>query len=261
MNKMKIKILAATIMSLVFLNTFAADNSIYIDQAGDNAVISITQDGAGNIVRGLPGVGTSSTTPAIIYGDNNQVTVSQVGSGNTLRLGIDTTTGGVGNPVINYSITGSNASATISSMKTGATNDSPQISVVQDGNFSSATVIQSGAGTNNSVNVTTAGVTYNAVTVNQTSDTTALATVDISGGGSNTVGITQTAGSNTASVTIAGASNTVTATQTGDHALSASFTGSGNTATFSQTGLPVSNIANVVSSGSGNTFTVTQTAR
>ena len=52
-------ILALTVMSL---SGYAADNSIYIDQAGDNSTITITQDGAGNTVRGLPGVGTSSQT-------------------------------------------------------------------------------------------------------------------------------------------------------------------------------------------------------
>ena len=69
----------------------AADNSIYIDQSGNNATVSVTQDGAGNVVRGIQGVGSSNTTPAKIYGDGNQVSVSQIGSGNTLSLGIVTT--------------------------------------------------------------------------------------------------------------------------------------------------------------------------
>ena len=53
-------------LSMTFV--MAADNSIYIDQAGDNSTISVTQDGAGNTVRGIQGVGTGNTTPAIIRG-------------------------------------------------------------------------------------------------------------------------------------------------------------------------------------------------
>ena len=66
----------------------AADNSIYIDQTGDNATIAVTQDGTTNVVRGIQGVGSSNTTPAKIYGDGNDVSVSQVGNGNTLNLGV-----------------------------------------------------------------------------------------------------------------------------------------------------------------------------
>ena len=69
------------LLAVLSIATQAADNSIYIDQAGDNAVISVTQDGAGNVVRGIQGVGTGNTTPARIQGDGNQVTVSQIGSG------------------------------------------------------------------------------------------------------------------------------------------------------------------------------------
>ena len=69
----------------------AADNSIYIDQSGSNASVSVTQDGAGNVVRGIQGVGSSNTTPAKIYGDGTLVAVSQIGSGNTLSLGVVST--------------------------------------------------------------------------------------------------------------------------------------------------------------------------
>ena len=88
----------AVVMSL---NVYSADNSIYIDQSGSGATISITQDGYGNVVRGIQGSGSDNTTPATIYGDNNQVTVNQVGNGNTLSMGIRTTTGsGQGNPTV-----------------------------------------------------------------------------------------------------------------------------------------------------------------
>ena len=79
-------------LAIISMFSYAADNSIYIDQAGDNAVISVTQDGAGNVVRGIQGTGTSNATPARIQGDGNQVTVTQIGSGNTLSMGVNTTT-------------------------------------------------------------------------------------------------------------------------------------------------------------------------
>ena len=65
--------------------SWAVDNSIYIDQAGDNANIAITQDGAGNRVKGIvlnaPG---QTNDPAKIYGDGIQVNISQIGAGNVL---------------------------------------------------------------------------------------------------------------------------------------------------------------------------------
>ena len=51
MKKHLFKITMA-LLAVLSIATQAADNSIYIDQAGDNAVISVTQDGAGNVVRG-----------------------------------------------------------------------------------------------------------------------------------------------------------------------------------------------------------------
>ena len=83
--------LTAILLSVAMLVTgvvLAADNSIYIDQTGDNATIAVTQDGTTNVVRGIQGVGSSNTSPAKIYGDGNDVSVSQVGNGNTLNLGV-----------------------------------------------------------------------------------------------------------------------------------------------------------------------------
>ena len=38
----------------------AADNSIFIDQAGDNATITMLQDGASNRIRAIQGTGTGN---------------------------------------------------------------------------------------------------------------------------------------------------------------------------------------------------------
>ena len=63
---MKSKLTNFVMSLLVAFNVVAADNSIYIDQSGNNATVNITQDGAGNVVQGIQGTGTSNTTPATI---------------------------------------------------------------------------------------------------------------------------------------------------------------------------------------------------
>ena len=143
--KNKLFKIAIAIITALGLNAQAADNSIYIDQAGDNATVSVTQDGAGNSVRGLAGVGTNSQTPAKIYGDGNQVSVSQIGSGNTLRLGINTTTA-TGASTVNYSVSNSmNSQADIKVGTTGTTSTANTVNVTQSGNSSVAAVTSLGA--------------------------------------------------------------------------------------------------------------------
>ena len=95
-----------TILAAFTTNIQAADNTIYIDQAGDNATITILQDGAGNRVRGIQGVGTGNTTPAKLNGDAITVDIQQVGSGNILNMGVVTTTANGSSPTnIVYNLT------------------------------------------------------------------------------------------------------------------------------------------------------------
>ena len=136
------KLLTSVLMVLSF-GVFAADNSIYIDQAGDGSTITITQDGAGNTVRGLPGIGTSNTTPAKIYGDGTLVSVSQVGTGSTLNLALVSTiaSGAGGGTSVTYSVTGNNATATINSNGDGlGVSASNTIGINQSGNNATANV-------------------------------------------------------------------------------------------------------------------------
>lgn len=132
---------------------WAVDNSIYIDQSGDNANIAITQDGAGNTVKGIvnnaPGV--RGVDAATITGDNTQLQINQVGSGNTLSLqSAGSTESGKRNTTINYSVTGDNAQALIKN--NGASN---LIDITQSGNNS---VLQSRViGDRNEFTATTSG--------------------------------------------------------------------------------------------------------
>jgi hypothetical protein len=121
-------------------SAFAADNSIYIDQSGDNSTIDITQTGAGNVIRGIQGVGTGNTTPAKIYGNNTAIDIQQVGSTNTLNLGVNTSTatGRAYGIDLTYYVTGNSGTATINSNNSGTgTSGSNFIDVRQTGNSAS----------------------------------------------------------------------------------------------------------------------------
>ena len=113
-----LKIMVAMIFST---STLAADNSIYIDQSGDNSTIDITQTGAGNVIRGIQGVGTGNTTPAKIYGNNATIDIQQIGSTNTLNLGVNTSTatGRAYGIDLTYYVTGNSGVATINSNNAG----------------------------------------------------------------------------------------------------------------------------------------------
>ena len=253
------KLTAILTLAAMSMSGYAADNSIYVDQAGDNSTIAITQDGAGNTVRGLPGVGTSSITPAKIWGNNNTVVVDQIGSSNMLRFGIDTTTGGTGTANIRYSVTGNNADATIKSMNPGLANNSPIIDVQQLGNFSVLNIDQTGTGPNNSITAVQSGGNNNSLSVNQSSDTTSTVSVNQTGGGGNTTAINQSQGKNDVSLITLGATNTTTINQTGDNQAVINITGSGNNTALTQSNLSGgNNIFNYAGVGSGNNVTVIQ---
>ena len=296
--------LTAILLSAAMLVTgvsFAADNSIYIDQSGSNSAISITQDGYGNVVKGID---SGNTTPATIYGINNAVTVNQVGISNTLSLGIQTTTGGtttlpdgstVSVPTINYSVTGNNATAVINSNNSGSgSSKGTYIDIEQTGNYANANInvlgnnnalkaVTSG-GDNNSVVATVKGnnnidnivLTGDSNSVNLSQGTALLGSNNNSvgikaNGASNTFGITQTGGTNGNSVsiggygtdTLSGSSNSVTVSQSGanDNSLVLGLTGSSNTVGVTQTATAGNNVANLKVNGSSSNITISQTNR
>lgn len=255
------------------IGVWSADNSIYIDQAGDNSTVSITQDGADNVLRGIQGVGTSNTTPARLYGTGNQITVDQIGSGNTLSLGVQTTTGGTTNipggttataPTVIYSVTGNNATAVINSNNDGSAlvNNSNYIKVNQTGNTANTNI--NVVGSNNALVATTAGGSNNSMVSTIVGDTNSQF-VSMTGGGGNSATLKQgnatdstTNTLGTINLTSVGASNTFAVTQTGGstngHSTSIDLTGSSNTLSVTQNGTAGDNIANlkIGASGSGS---------
>ena len=257
--------LSAILLSAVMLVTglaLASDNSIYIDQAGDNATIAITQDGTTNVVRGIQGTGSGDTTPAKIYGDGNEVSVTQTGANSVLNLGINrgTGTGTTGNSVT-YDVTGNNATATLNlnNADTG-TAASNTVGISQSGNY--ATSDLSVTGDSNTISVTTAGGANNAYTSTVAGDSNTQS-ISMTGGASNSATVSQSGDSNSAVITAVGASNTFGITQSdGAHTTSIGVAGSSNTFSVTQQGTAGANTFNYTStSGSGNTVTINQNAR
>lgn len=241
---------------------FAADNSIYIDQSGDNSTIDITQTGTGNVVRGIQGAGTSNTTPAKMYGDAASVDIRQIGADNTLNLGFNVTTAtGLGYGIdLTYYVTGNNGTATFNVNNAGTgTAASNLIDVRQTGN--SAGINLNMLGSKNNFTAVTSGGSSNTITATVNADETTN-TISMTGGASNSLTQNITSNKATNSITTVGASNTISLTQSGTagtdgHAFTLNLTGSSNSLTVSQSGT-VDNTLNILSSGSGNTWNVTQ---
>jgi hypothetical protein len=247
------------LLTALFTTSFAADNTIYIDQAGDNATITILQDGASNRVRGIQGIGTGNTTPAKITGDAITIDVQQIGSGNILNMGIVTTTANGSGPTnIAYVVTGNNATGTINLNNNGTgINESTTLNISQtgDGSVTNLNIL----GSNNSMTAVQSGGNTNkliaTIDANQTTSN-----ISQTGGGGNETTLNLTGDKGTINITTVGASNITAITQTGGgangHSTTMNYTGSSNTTAISQTGT-IDTTVNLKSTGSGNTFTVT----
>ena len=243
--------------------SFAADNSIYIDQTGDNATIAVTQDGTSNVVRGIQGVGSSNATPAKIIGDGNQVSVTQTGNSNTLSMGINRGAGTQGNNVT-YSVTGNSAAGIINMNNANASGSSAgdnTVGITQAGNNASANLNL--VGNSNAIGVITSGGANNAYTSTVAGDSNTQ-TISLTGGGGNGATVNQTDSGHTATITSVGATNSYTVNQSGGasgHTTALDFNGSSNTVNVTQQGTAADNIANIKSAGSSNSFTINQNAR
>jgi hypothetical protein len=255
----KNKIIAVLLMMISSSLAIGSDNSIYIDQAGDNAVITMLQEGAGNRIRGIQGVGTGNTTPAKITGDAVNISVEQVGSGNILNLGLVTTTANGSSPTnVVYKVTGSNAVGTINLNNAGTgVNSSTNLDIDQSGDGAIATV--NILGSNNSLTVDQAGGNNNKIvaTINANSTTSVI---NQTGGGGNETTLNLTGDKGTVNLTTVGTLNVTSITQSGGstsgHSATINLTGSSNSTTLLQQGT-LDTTVNIVGVGSGNTFNIT----
>jgi len=255
-----------TILMLAVMPTlgYAVDNSIYIDQTGSNAVINITQDGAGNTVKALT---SNRTDAAIINADGANIAITQVGSGNTASLGISASvTSGISTD-ITYS-TGTNgttnSTAIINVNAGGSQADASKtsINVLQTGNSSKFEADVKGTG--NSISATTAGPSDDVYSKMRGSSNTAnisfsgtggsnQAILDQSGTGSNAIGIDASSTGNLFGITQTGSLNTVTI---GGYSSGTSLSGDNNTVQVNQTG--TSNTANLGITGASNNVNINQ---
>lgn len=245
---------------------YAADNSIYIDQAGDNSTITMTQDGAGNRVKGilLNGTAGGTTDAAKLVGNAQTINVEQTGSGNVLSLGINSTQGGSVTGYsnigvnLNYQVTGGGNTGYININNNGqGTASGNVVSITQDGN---AIANLRMTGTSNQTTVNTAGGSNNKFDGTIAADDTVLS-VDQTGGGGNETTVNMTGNKGQVSITSIGASNITNIIQsaygtTGAQVL-LSLTGSGNTTNVTQSGL-FDQYASITATGDSNTFNVTQ---
>jgi hypothetical protein len=272
---------------------YAVDNSIYIDQAGSNATINITQDGGTNIVKGLTSTRTDS---AMINADGTNIDIKQVGSGNTVSLGITATQGtgsksvdltystqAVGSAaradgssaVININADGQTATSniTVGALQTG---NNSRLGVDITGNDSGLSVTTKGdddkvyakmRGDTNTANITFGGtVGGNYAKLDQGGTGSNQIGINASGA-DNTIGIIQSNGSDN-KVTIGGYT---TGAMTGDgNTIQVKQDGTANTANLGITGTGGNTIninqggtsqdANIKLSGAGNTINISQGA-
>jgi hypothetical protein len=262
-SKLSSKLLTVMLLSVSAIS-WATDNSIYIDQTGDNSTITMTQDGAGNRVKGILTNGTAgaNTDPAKLKGDNQTVTINQVGPNNLLTLGASTTTGTNGKGIdINYSVdTGGNIAFINSNNNNQGVSAGNLIDIIQLGGNAIATV--SMLGNTNSLTVRSSGGGGNSIDAIIDADNV-TAVVDQTLGGSNDTTLNLTGNKGTVNVTSTGAANITNVTQSGGGAngndVKIVLDGQGNQTTVSQTGVSdntvdykavgSNNIANIVQSG------------
>ena len=164
------------LLVLFCFSAYAADNTITVDQVGDNNTISITQDGAGhsatltlgktsaadntNINITQQGIGAKTATVEIPAGINNGVVMFQDGAGNH-TANIQNLIGSANNIGISQTGAGSH-SMTITGVA-GTTNNNNSVDVTQSG----------GAGADKTFNLWLNGATGAGVTVQQTNPTQA----------------------------------------------------------------------------------------
>lgn len=175
-------------------------NDIYLDQEGDNSVITINQDGSTNVIG-------TQLAPVFIGGGSNNVTIDQIGSNNTLAMVVN----GAATDVIS-TVTGSNNSQAINCGTTVSASCSGSLikqTVIGDNNTLTANL---GGGANHHSEIEITGDT-NTVTHTSTNTGTAFAKVTVVGD-TNVIGITQS-GTTAKTVTVnsTGIGNNITINQ------------------------------------------------
>jgi hypothetical protein len=174
----------------------ARANDVYIEQVGDGATITITQDGSSNRIG-------DNGTPSIIKGDANIVTIDQIGSSNELDIVI--------NGAAVTAVVTTNGSNNIQTINCGTANTA---------SCGSSYIKQQVTGDNNTVtqNLVAAATQHSEILITGDYNTVTHTT---SGSGAHSGIITVTGG-------VALSGNTISLTQGGTNAQQATITSTGN---------------------------------
>lgn len=265
------KVLTILMMSAMATLGHAADNSIYIDQSGDFANITINQDGAGNQVRGLQSSGGDDKTIAsVIRGNSVMVNIDQTGSSNKLDLGINGFVTGGKSVDLTYStinsgnITGSNNTAIFQLGTSTTTLSNSIVSVIQvnGGNYAEVRM----TGNDNQLNAIQSGGSASLTSLVNASGT--RQTITTAGGTGNEVSTTLNGTNGVVDINVMGATNVISVAQDGaggatGHQAIMDINGTGNTVTLSQTGTANANVFNLKLGSAGtasnsNVYNITQ---
>jgi hypothetical protein len=269
-SRKDIKLMAFIASAMFWGSGYAADNSIYIDQSGDNSTITMTQDGSGNRVKGilLNGTAGGTTDPAKLTGNAQTINVEQLGANNVLALGITSTQGGTVTGFanigvnLNYQVSGGGNTGYININNNGqATSSGNVVDVRQEGGSGTTTLNMTGA--SNQLTLHTAGGSGNQFTGTINADETIISVDQTSGGGNQTT-LDMTGNKGQVSITSIGAANITNVTQSASGTFGAQvildIIGSGNQTTVTQSGA-YDHYANIkLNSGSNdNVINLTQT--
>lgn len=270
-GKLSRKVLTTLMMAVMPALVMAADNSIYIDQSGDFANVTITQDGAGNQVRGLQAAGGDDKTIASrIIGNGVNVNINQTGASNKLDLGINAVVAGSKSVDLYYStintgnITGSNNSAIFQLGNSTVAASNTVVSVIQVNSGNSAIVRMEG-NDNQLVALQSGG---NAVLNSTVSASGTRQSITTAGGSGNSVTTNLTGDNGNVLINVMGTTNTISIAQDGvggltGHQAVMDINGSSNSVTLSQAGTANANVFNLKvgsagSAASSNTYNVIQ---
>ena len=192
------------VIAALFWGSGARANDVYIEQIGDGATVTITQDGSSNRI------GTSNT-PSIFKGDANLITIDQIGSSNELDI--------VVNGTAVTAVVTTNGSNNIQTINCGTANTascgSSFIKQQVDGDNNTVTQNLVAASTQHSEILITGD--YNTVTHTTSGSGAHSGIITVNGGialGGNTISLTQ-GGTNAqqATITSTGNSNSITVNQ------------------------------------------------
>jgi hypothetical protein len=252
-GKLSRKLLTILVLSAMATLGHAADNSIYIDQSGDFANVTINQDGAGNQVRGLQSTGgDDKTIAAVIRGNSVMVNIDQTGSTNKLDLGIDATVVNGKSVDLTYStvnsgnITGSNNTAIFQLGTSTTTLSNSIVSVIQVNGGNTAEVRMTG--NDNQLTALQSGGSASLTSLVNASGT--RQTITTAGGAGNQVSTTLNGANGSVDINVIGATNTIAVAQDGaggtvGHQAVMDINGTGNTVNLSQTGIVNANVFNL----------------